>query len=683
MSKTTSAEILKDLQGLRGIAVMLVVLYHAAIPGVSGGYVGVDIFFAISGYLITGLLFQERLRTGTIDFAEFYARRARRLLPAASVTIAATLVWSWFMNSPVEQRGIASSAFAATFYFSNVWFALGSNDYFGGGSENNPLLHTWSLAVEEQFYFLWPALVFLAARGVSREQVRSRLVLVLVIASGISLTTCVYLTWTNQPWAFYLMPTRIWEFGLGALCILLLPRGSQLRPFLSVMMTSVGALLIVWAATQFDEHSRFPGFVALVPAVGAGLLLGAGRATRPGFVSRILSTSPMCWLGDVSYSWYLWHWPVLVATKEFIGRGQWTIWMAIAGSLVLATASYRLVENPIRRSPALTRRVWASLASGALVALMGGTIALVAHRGAATAMTSPRQKAYSDAKEDGPPTGACHATFAQVDLPDCAFGAVRSPRTIVLFGDSHAHHWFPAVEYLAGKVDARLVSLTKSACPSVDVTVYHEGWKRPYYECDTWRAAMISRIVAMRPALVVISNAEHQQPAASGGPAPLTPDEWGRGVDKLLSRLNVEAIPVLVIHDTPFPYIDVPACLARAAWHGASGPAACAFLLAPETTRRIKEAEDKSVGHQPDAFAMDFTKVICPREPCETERDGYVLYRDDSHLTARFSRSLGETLLQGVKDYATRRPVSRVSELFMTSASPKTAGSLAHKMSYP
>lgn len=199
MSETTRAEILEDLQGLRGVAVLLVVLYHAATPGLSGGYVGVDIFFVISGYLITGLLFQERQRTGTISFAQFYARRVRRLLPAASVTILVTLACSWFVYAPVEQRGIASSAFASTFYFSNIWFALASNNYFGGGSESNPLLHTWSLAVEEQFYIVWPALLFLAARNVTRDRVRSRLVLVLSIASAISLGMCVYVTSKNQP----------------------------------------------------------------------------------------------------------------------------------------------------------------------------------------------------------------------------------------------------------------------------------------------------------------------------------------------------------------------------------------------------------------------------------------------------------------------------------------------------
>ena len=623
-----------------------------------------DIFFVISGYLITGLLFQELERTGTISFTQFYARRARRLLPAANLTILVTLICSWFVYAPIEQRGVASSALAATFYFSNIWFALASNDYFGGGSEGDPFLHTWSLAVEEQFYLLWPALLFLAARNITQERLRSRLVLVLAIASVISLGVCVYVTSRNQPWAFFSMPTRIWEFGLGGVGVLLLPRGSQLRPHLASIMSWLGALLIVWATTQLDQNSMFPGFAALVPAFGAFLLLGAGRATTQGLVSRLLSTPPMAWLGDVSYSWYLWHWPAMVFTRQLIGLSPMAVSLAVVGSLVVAAASYRLVENPIRRSVVLTRRVWASLASGALLTIAGGSIALLAHQTAATEMMTPRQQAYSEARDDGPPTGKCHATFGQVDLPDCVFGNIQSPRTIVLFGDSHAQHWFPAVERLAGEIDARFVSLTKSACPSVAVSVYLKSMKRMYHECDAWRAAMLSRIVAMRPAIVIVSNGGwYTEIAEEGRLIRIPPDAWRRGLDGLIVPLNAARIPVFVIHDTPFPGMDIPGCLARAAWRRATGARACAFSLTRD--HAISTAEDQSVAAQRDAFAMDFTGVICPRTSCETERDGYVLYRDDSHLTVRFSRSLGVPLLRAVKDYAARRPTSRVNELFV------------------
>jgi hypothetical protein len=235
----------------------------------------------------------------------------------------------------------------------------------------------------------------------------------------------------------------------------------------------------------------------------------------------------------------------------------------------------------------------------------------------------------------------------------------------VLFGDSHAHHWFSAVEYLANKIEARFVSFTKSACPSADVPVYHQEWKRQYYECDAWRAAMLLRIDRMRPALVVISNAKlYVGVAAAGGPASLTPGDWSRAIGKVISRLNAMAIPVLVIHDTPFPNTDIPGCLARAAWRHMAGKGACAFSPDPTTAGAILAAENQSVDGQSDAFAMDFTDIICPRVPCEMERDGYVLYRDDSHLTSRFSRSIGEPLLLGIRDYATRRPASRVNELF-------------------
>jgi len=675
-AKHLTTEIFDDLQGLRGVAVLLVVLYHAAVPGLPGGYVGVDMFFVISGYLITDLLFRERQRTGTISFAQFYARRARRLLPAAGLAILVTLVCSWFLFAPIEQRGHASSALAASLYFSNIWFASAANDYFAGVSEANPFLHTWSLSVEEQFYLLWPALIFLAAKGVARERVRSRLVLVLVIVSAVSLAVCGYLTSVNQPWAFFSMPTRIWEFGLGAVGVLVLPRGDRLRPYVSGMMNWTGALLVIWAATRFTRDTAFPGFAALVPAVGAGLLLGAGRGEAPGPVSRLLSTSPIRWLGDVSYSWYLWHWPAIVMTREFVSDSPLALSLAVAGSLALSAVSYRLVENPIRRSPALAARVWGSLAGGAVVALLGGATAFLAHDVAKRAMATPRQQLYSDANDDKPLTGKCHAMYPEIDLPDCAFGDLQSSRTVVLLGDSHAQQWFPAVESVAAQLGARFVSLTKSSCVPVDVPAYLARMNRPYYECDAWREAMLSRIAAMRPLLTIISSASYGDMAAGGGRAPLPEAQWERGLDTVIARLNGAGIPVLVIHDTPSPGMKVPACLARAAWHGRAG--ACAFMLVPDVAARANmRAVNRSVARQRDAFAVDFTGIICPRTPCDTERDGYVLYSDESHLTARFSRSLGDTLAARIKDYAESRPDSRVSQLFVQARNSKHFGHAA------
>jgi hypothetical protein len=312
----------------------------------------------------------------------------------------------------------------------------------------------------------------------------------------------------------------------------------------------------------------------------------------------------------------------------------------------------------------LTGRVWGTLAGGGLLTIVTASVALLAHHTAAIEMMTPQQRAYSAAHDEVPATGNCNAGFGQVDLPDCVFGNRRSPRTIVLFGDSHAQHWFPAVEQVAAATDARLVSLTKSACPSVVVTVYLPQRRRSYYECDQWRAAMLVRIISLRPSLVVISNLTAGSVNSGEGPASPSPNQWEQGFDVLLSRLNAAGIPVLVIHDTPYPGVDVPTCLARAAWRGESG--ACAFSL--EAARVLSEpfraARVRSVARHPDTWALDLTAVICPKAMCDTERDGYVLYRDGNHLSVRFSRSLGPDLLRGIKNYGAQEPASRVNELF-------------------
>jgi peptidoglycan/LPS O-acetylase OafA/YrhL len=337
-----------DVEGLRGIAVLIVVLFHAGLAGVIGGFVGVDVFFVISGVLITGLLLREHERTGRIAFLPFYARRARRLLPAAIVVLLATLIAAMNLVAPLDRPSIGLDGAAAALSIGNIRFALASGDYFASVTSPSPFLHFWSLAVEEQFYLVWPALILLAARGI---HARRRLVLALLGVVAASFAANLLLTDLAANWAFYSLPTRAWELGLGGLAAVVVGAGITNRAPRIVAGAAgwLGLAAIAFATVTFDADLAYPGVAALVPAVGTAVLLGAGQ--RRFGPSLLLATAPLRIVGRISYSLYLVHWPILVLAPFALGGPVDDLGRAglVGLSLLVGAASWAIIETPFRR----------------------------------------------------------------------------------------------------------------------------------------------------------------------------------------------------------------------------------------------------------------------------------------------------------------------------------------------
>ena len=365
----------RDIEGLRALAVAAVVLYHAG-AGLSGGFVGVDVFFVVSGFLITNLLVEERATTGRISLSKFYARRARRLLPASALVIIATVLASRALLEPLRLRDIGTDAIASGGFFANMVLAARSTDYLQSDLPPSPFQHFWSLSVEEQFYIVWPALLMVLLWNA--RQGRARSLVAVGSASIASFVLCVWQTGASQPWAFFGLHTRAWELGIGALVALAWPYVQTLDRRLRILFGWLGLTGIVASFLIFDETMAFPGRIALLPVVSTALVLMAGDSTRGG-PREVLRFAPLQWIGARSYSIYLWHWPVLIVAEGHAGgpleaRERLA---AVALAVGAATLSHQLLENPIRHSIRLNHRPRLALMLGASLIVVSITAGAV------------------------------------------------------------------------------------------------------------------------------------------------------------------------------------------------------------------------------------------------------------------------------------------------------------------
>ena len=603
------------------MAVLLIVAYHAGLPGFRGGFIGVDVFFVLSGYLITGLLVKEMITTGKLNIVKFYARRARRILPAAALMLMATIAAALFLLPPLEQKTLSGSAVTTAAYVSNFFFLRQAGDYFGPDSRENPLLHTWSLSVEEQFYLVWPALIMLAFRG---ARSRRRLAYVIAAVTVISLVACVWLTARRPAWAFYSSPARAWEFGIGALAVLL----PALRFPGAGLLGWVGLAAIGAATAGFSSSTIFPGIADLVPVLGTAALLAAGSVT-------LLETPVLQALGRFSYSWYLWHWPVLTLAEErFPAIGLSTRVLCAVAALGLAVATHYLVENPVRFHPRLLPRPVLSLGLAAGVTVLGVGVSSAWRIGAEH---MAQYKLFVKPINDVPRFYqlGCRTEFLEERPRECVFGAADSPVTVVLIGDSHAAQWFPALERVANEKAWRLVTEIKMACPAVFIPVFQTKIGREEAQCSSWRRQVYKRIAAMRPTAVILASSVEY--------AGVSPAQWRDGTRLALQLLRVAGARAIILRDTPKAEFNVPLCLARAAWRGSGN---CALARAEALDETVYAAEREAAETVNGVGIADLSDQICGPSVCDPVQGGKIIFRDRDHLSASYVESLAPALEQ-------------------------------------
>lgn len=650
-----------DIEGLRGLAVLSVLAFHAAVPGLTGGYVGVDVFFVISGFLITGMLVGRPL--GLRDFA---ARRARRILPAAATVLVATAVAGGALLDPLRGTDLARDLIASAGQFANWRFVGQQTDYLAAERDPSPLQHFWSLSVENQFYLLWGVLLLGLARYLYGRRRAAAITLTTLGIGGVSLVLCLRWTETSAPLAYFSTGSRLWEFAAGACAALLAGlvanRGAERAGVRAALRISGWAGLAAVAGPIFlyDRNTPFPGSAALLPVLGAAaLLLGGASGSSPSWFAagRLLESRPLRAAGRLSYGWYLWHWPVLTIAQARYGPLSWTtLALLTAASALPAWLTLRLVEEPLRHGGAAAPRRGLAVGASALVipliaalTLGGGTVralgtsasaaSTVAPPGAAdgprllapgtvlTALTPPLARA----REDFPPGKGCEIALNADTSPRCLFGDEHSPDRIVLLGDSHAGQWISAGLAMAEQRHWALEVLVKPGCPLSTLTVRNNVLGRTFEECDRWRENTLTRLAnEPRPRLVLLAGLNRYG----------TQEERTRGWTRTLDRLAALGAPLAYLGDTPMPGKDIPTCLA------ASDGRSDACVFPRDTAFERDPLLDDGLAARYGVRTLDVGPLLCPGTGpgCPAVLEGVVLYRDTGHITDTLARVLAPRL---------------------------------------
>ena len=671
-----------DVQGLRALAVLLVMLAHVGVPWLSGGFIGVDVFFVVSGFLITGLLLREREATGRIRLGAFYARRARRILPASTVVLLATVGYAAATLPASRVDDVVTDARWSGVFLANVHFAQVGGDYFAQDRETSPLQHLWSLGVEEQFYLVWPALLVLVLVCVARR--RSAPALVATVLVGIWCTSYAWaLVGDGDPAAYYGALPRAWELATGALLAVSMPLLRRLPGSVHTVLAMAGLVAIGVAAVRYD--AGFSGPELLLPVAGTAALLAAGTMSQDDalpVLSKALTWAPMVWVGDRSYSLYLWHWPIIVLVVPALAlRAVPAGLVALAMTVVVAEVVFRLVETPFRRGrvPGFRGRwslvlwpvtVLAVLCSGPLASAWAN--AGLEHRREEArqyyaehpeAMPAPGERVDRVDRVDPPPVrqvlaeairlaeaGApipddlvnekglhgdhwqswfdCYADWEDIVVELCPVGDRRASRTVVVFGDSQAGVLLPALDLVGASNGFRVIGLVKLGCAPYAVDQWAFGER--YVACDEFRDWARKRIREIAPDTLVLGARGMLAIDTVDG----KPDEraWSTGVETTLDQVVAEAGNVVVVSGVGAIAVRPATCLSDPSSNlrSCSSPEDELSLVANGLTRAA--ATDHGLTY------ADLTSLACQRHRCPLVAERTVLYHDPAHLSMTWMR---------------------------------------------
>lgn len=672
-----------DIQALRALAVTLVFAYHLWPSHLSGGFVGVDVFFVISGFLISSHLLSHPPH-GAGDLARFWSRRIKRLLPASLLVLAATLIASRLVAPETQWANTARQAGAAALYVVNWLLAADSVDYLAAENAPTPVQHFWSLSVEEQFYFVWPVLIgLLVWLAVRRRSPRIVLVGLSLIVVG-SLAYSGWKTATAPAAAYFVTPTRAWEFALGGVLACVVTRIDEDPDFRRswrltsrgrTVIAAVGLAAIALAAILYTSATPFPSWTAGLPTAGAVAVMAAGLRAGDGLLGRCMALRGVQWLGDVSYSVYLWHWPLIVLVPYVSGQlGLLDQAAIVLVTLLLAALTKHYVEDRFRFVQLPPRPIFLLAAGGmaAVLTLSGLQVAELKwrqHQAAvaeshsaqdpcfgAAALIRPDvcREARHDALVPAPAQAAddksaayaevggrdCWSTGPRFDLVTCQFGRPEGATRVALVGNSHAGQWLPTLQALADTNDLRITTYLASRCAyaAVDQNLPTRAQTRA---CRSWVDRVTAALVAGDYDVVVLTN-RMSVSAKNSSSAAQSERAYQEGYRSVLKSLSGRA-PILALHDTPAPgdagIESIPDCIAE----NPDDLAACSGKRSAWVPAEPMQAAFAAVSPTDSGFA-DLNDAICERRSCSPVVGGAIVYSDGSHLTATNATTLAPAL---------------------------------------
>jgi len=658
MSTTTPAGFRNDIQGIRAIAVALVVVYHAGIF-MPGGFIGVDVFFVVSGFVITRMLLKEFDAHGKISFRNFYLRRIRRLLPALGLMLGATLLLSTFLAAIAAQPIAARTGAAASLFNANTYLhhaGGGGGGYFGLDAEANPFLHTWSLAVEEQFYLVFPALLAIAWALATRFRALHRAVLAAFLTVIGALSFVVSRTMTfhggkSASFAFYYAPTRAWEFAAGGILALGAVVLSRINTFNAYLLSLLGLACLSWGAWGFDKRTPFPGNAALVPVVGTIFLIAAGESRSRNFITAIIGSRPMQKIGDLSYGWYLWHWPFIVFAFAVFPQVHGARGIAAVLSIIPAALSYTFIESPIRfrKNPA-PRRTLLLGATCIVVPLIAAVALNTSHdRVSASSLYAPFSLHEDVLRGCSTPT-----PMGMREKDNCSWDVKNAKGTAVLIGDSNAGQFTEGFVAGANAASLNAKVATQSSCPFANLRLW--DWSKEDTTCSYFVSKTLAYLIELKPQYVVIASASDGYikqtyftfRSSDGKIKYTTPEEKAlalqEGLIKISNILRYRRIKVIIVHPVPkfAPWTPIGMAplriLGPKKWMDTSITQADA-----QAARELAVASEEAAATESKATTLDLFSELCPNDPCSTLNGSEWGYRDHGHISIANSKNLAGT----------------------------------------
>ncbi|MFO1470698.1 MAG: acyltransferase family protein [Turneriella sp.] len=675
-----------DLQGLRAVAVILVFLFHVWPDSIRGGFIGVDAFFVISGFLITSLLLAEVEKTGRLDLADFWSRRLRRLLPAATLVLLVSLYAALRWLPETEWINTAKQVFGSALYVQNWMLVAQSVDYLAREASPTVVQHYWSLSIEEQFYFAWPLIVFVAAWFTRKAGHKFR-PFILIYSAGILIVSFIWSSYVlrGTPQGYFTTTTRAWELAIGSTLAILWP-WLKLNAAFRIALSWVGLAMLMTAAFTVREGFAFPGWIAIVPTLGTAFLI-LGNQTRFA-AATILGTQPLRFIGDISYAIYLWHWPIIVVAKQVPQLAGWPAWKfsgaIIVLTLVLSILTKYFVEDPFRSGflafglKANKRRMFVAGSLITALLLIGAGAGVSANtwykEEKIAAELKAKEKATIYPKSEYPGAAAMDAlepasvpaglpvkpnpVVAEYDLGayaycmgktgsfavrPCEFGNRNGTTKIVLTGDSHAMQYGTALEKVAKLHDWRLVVLSKPACPFGDFPVYWEGYQRG--ECEHWKKESYKIIAAMKPDLMITTTARagvYQQLPSKERQIQGYKQYWQKYLDLGIRVAVIRDNPLM--RGGPLGWMSPPSCV----YQHSKTPADC-------DNPRKKSLEDlvdlmvTTAQQMQNVPIIDLSDYFCDKQNCRAVIGNILVYRDNHHITDAFGVTLAPYIDKAVK----------------------------------